>query len=91
MERENLRVEIDNHARYEGKKGTCSKTPFDRNDGNHTPPRTPRVIVVVCPLPIDNPIITLILNLRWCFEWLNLPLLRVNHLTPSLGDNPRFS
>ena len=36
---------------HEGNKSTCSRNPFDGNDGNNMPPRTPRVTVGACPSP----------------------------------------
>ena len=51
MERENEKVEINNHVRHEGDKGTCSQNHFDDNDGNNTPPRNPRVTIGTFPSP----------------------------------------
>ncbi len=50
-ERENQQAKTDNQACYEGYKGTCPRNPFENNDGNHVPPRTPRAAVGTCPSP----------------------------------------
>ena len=51
MERENQWVKTDNHVHYEGNKGTFSWNPFDGNDVNHMPWRTPRVTARTFPSP----------------------------------------
>ena len=51
MERENQQVNTNNQACYEGHKGTCPQNSFENNDGNHMPPRTPRVAIGACPSP----------------------------------------
>ncbi len=51
-EKEHQQVEYSNHTCHEGKKWTCSQNPFDGNDGNNTPQRTPRVTMGAYALPI---------------------------------------
>ena len=34
-----------------GHKGACPQNPFEKNYGNHTPPRTPRAAIGTCPSP----------------------------------------
>ena len=36
---------------YEGHNGTCPQNPFEINDGNHMPPRTPRAAIGACTSP----------------------------------------
>ena len=51
MERENQHVDTNNQPHYEEHKGTCPQNPFENNDGNHMPPRTPRAVARTCPSP----------------------------------------
>lgn len=50
-EKKHQQAENNNHIYHEGNRGTCSQNPFDGNDGNNTPPRTPRVTMGTCPSP----------------------------------------
>ena len=50
-ERENQHVGTSNQAHYERHNENCPHNPFGNNDGNHSPPRTPRATMGACPSP----------------------------------------
>ena len=52
--KESQQNENFNYTSLQGNKGTCSRNPFENNEGNNTPPKTPRAATGTCPSHHDS-------------------------------------
>ena len=52
--KESQQNEKFDYTSLQGNKGTCSRNPFENNEGNNTLPKTPRVTIGTCPSHHDS-------------------------------------
>ena len=52
--KESQQNENFDYTSLQGNKGTCSWNPFENNEGDNTPPKTPQVVAGACPSHHDS-------------------------------------